>query len=146
MQFDYRSVYYSLLKDWFCLSNSQLESVFGGAAKTAKYAAQYHDLFKAGSVTANAEDLYIAERTDLLMDVFPNPVEQSGTIPFNTSGGVVTLEIFDLEGRKVRTVMEKQLAAGHHEVPLEKQDLRSGLYFLRMRNGEYNSSKQLFVK
>lgn len=146
MQFDYRSVYYSLLKDWFCLSNNQLESVFGGAAKTAKYAAQYHDLFKPGTITTNVEDMYIAERTDQLMDVFPNPVEQSGMIPFNTSGGVVTLEIFDLEGRKVRTVMEKQVAAGHHEVPLEKQDLRSGLYFLRMRKGEYNSSKQLFVK
>ena len=128
------------------MSQNQLESVFGGATKTAKYAAQYHDLFKAGAITANPEDVYIAERSDQLMDVFPNPVEQSGVIPFNTSGRVVTLEIYDLEGRKVRTFMEKQMAAGHHEVPLEKQDLRSGLYFLRMRKGEYNSSKQLFFK
>jgi uncharacterized protein (DUF1501 family) len=34
-QFDYRTVYYSLLKDWFCLSQTQLEHVFGN--KTYPY-------------------------------------------------------------------------------------------------------------
>lgn len=146
MQFDYRSVYYSLLKDWFCLSQSQLESVFGGATKTAKYAAQYHDLFRPGSITTNTEDIYIAERTDQLIEVFPNPIEQSGVIPFNTSGGYVTLELYNTEGLKIKTVMEKQVSAGHHEVRFDKQDLKSGLYVIRMRKEGFTDSKKLLVK
>lgn len=145
-QFDYRSVYYSLLKDWFCLSQTQLESVFGGATKTAKYAAQYHDLFRPGTVTANKDDIYNEQRTDKLIDVQPNPVEQSGIIPFNTKGGYVTLEIYNAQGQKLKTIMEKQLPPGRHEVPFEKQDLKAGLYIVRMRNGDYIDSKKLVIK
>ena len=146
MQYDYRSVYYSLLKDWFCLSQSQLESVFGGPTKTAKYAAQYHDLFRAGSITANPEDVYNAQRTDKLIDIQPNPLEQSGIIPFNTKGGYVTLEIYNTEGLKVKTIMEKQVVPGHHEVRFDKQDLKAGMYLLRMKNGEFSESKKVVIK
>jgi uncharacterized protein (DUF1501 family) len=146
MQYDYRSVYYSVLKDWFCLSQSQLESVFGGPAKTAKYAAQYHDLFKAGSVTTNAEDAYIEERTDKLLDVYPNPIDQSGVIPFNTSGGYVTLELYDAGGQKLRTLVDKNVTAGHQEVNFEKLDLKSGLYIVRMRKDSYSDHTKLVIK
>lgn len=48
MQFDYRTVYYSILKDWFCLSQTQLDNVFGG--KTYPYI----NLFKYVTTPDNA--------------------------------------------------------------------------------------------
>ncbi len=146
MQYDYRSVYYSLLKDWFCLSQSQLESVFGGATKTAKYATQYHDLFKSGAITANPEDVYLTERTDKLLDIVPNPVDQSGIVSFTTSGGYVTLELYDTGGTKLKTLLEKQIGAGQQKVYFEKQDLKSGLYLVRMRKGSFLDSKKMVIK
>ena len=146
MQYDYRSVYYSLLKDWFCLSQSQLESVFGGATKTAKYATQYHDLFKSGAITANPEDVYLTERTDKLLDIVPNPIDQSGIVSFTTSGGYVTLELYDTGGTKLKTLLEKQIGAGQQKVYFEKQDLKSGLYLVRMRKGSFLDSKKMVIK
>jgi uncharacterized protein (DUF1501 family) len=144
IQFDYRSVYYSVLKDWFCLTNSQLESVFGGPTKTAKYASQYHDLFRTGTVTSNA-DTSNTERLDKLNDIFPNPIEQSGVISFNTTGGSITLEIIDTKGNKVRSLMEKEINQGYHEMSFEKQDLKPGIYLVRMRKENYQSTKKLVI-
>lgn len=146
IQYDYRSVYYSILKDWFCLSQTQLESVFGGATKTAKYAAQYHDLFKAGSITANVEDAYIAERTDKLIEIYPNPVDDNGVVPFTTSGGYVTLEIYSSDGQKLRTILEKQVGEGRHEVKFDRQELKSGFYLVRMKKGDFSDTKKLVLK
>jgi len=145
MQFDYRSVYYSVLKDWFCLSQSQLESVFGGPAKTARYAAQYHDLFRPETITS-AKHIYTNERIDKLQDIFPNPVGQTGTIPLSTSGGHVLLELLDTEGRKIRTLTEKNISPGYHEILFERQDLKPGTYMIRMHKDEFQATKKLVVQ
>lgn len=140
MQHDYRSVYYSLLKDWFCLSKSQLDSVFGN--KTYPYLS----LFKPGSIVANAEDVYLEERTDALKEIYPNPMDENGIISFNSSGGQVKMEILDLEGRPVRTLMEKAMAAGSHQLRIEREELKKGIYIVQMRNGTFQASKKVVFK
>ncbi|GAL85859.1 hypothetical protein MYP_3088 [Sporocytophaga myxococcoides] len=144
MQFDYRSVYYSVLKDWFCLTDSQLESVFGGPAKVAKFAKQYHDLFRSGTVTSNT-NASNTDRIDKLHDVYPNPIEQSGVISFNTTGGSIFIEIIDTKGNKVRSLMEKEINQGYHEMAFEKQDLKPGVYLVRMRKENYQTTKKLVI-
>lgn len=146
MQYDYRSVYYSILKDWFCLSQTQLESVFGGAEKTAKYASQYHDLFREPFVTANKDDIQHAERTNKLLNTHPNPLSESGIIAFNTSGGSVTLELYDVQGHKIKTIMDTNVNPGHHEVPFEKEGLKPGMYVVRMKAKDFTESVKMVVK
>ncbi len=144
MQFDYRSVYYSVLKDWFRLSQSQLESVFGGPAKTAGHAAQYHDLFRPETITST-KHIYTNERVDKLRDIFPNPVIHTGTIPLSTSGGHILLELLDTDGRNIRTITEKNIGPGYHEILFERQNLKPGAYMIRMREGEFQATKKLVV-
>lgn len=146
MQFDYRSVYYSLLKDWFCLSQSQLESVFGGPSNTAKYASQYHDLFKPGSISRNPEDAWMEERTNQLKEAFPNPMDETCIIPFNTSGGNVKLALYDMFGAPVRTLVDKNVPAGNHEIKLERNGLKSGVYIVKMRNDNFEETQKLILK
>ena len=139
MQYDYRSVYYSLLKDWFCLSSSQLDGVFGGK----QY--QYISLFKEGSITANEEDVQKELTSDKLYDIYPNVVDQSAIIPFNSAGGEVQLNLYDIEGHLLRTMIEKNLPSGPNRFTFERQGLRSGTYIIEMITDTTRQTKKMIL-
>jgi hypothetical protein len=74
---------------------------------------------------------------------WPNPFQPAGTIPFELAGvagaaGVkAQLELFDVAGRKVRTLADSVLPRGAHQVRWDGRDARgqqaaSGIYFLRL--------------
>lgn len=140
MQRDYRDVYYSILKDWFCLSEAQLSNVFGGKHY------EYIELFKPGSITGNSDDKHERERTNKLSSIYPQPMDTRTTIRFNTSGGLVLVEVFDLLGIKVATVLNTKVSPGVHEVGFEKNNLKSGTYYVKMTTDNFIETKKLVVK
>ena len=64
----------------------------------------------------------------------PNPFRGRTTIhlalPTNAR---VTLEVFDVSGRRVAEVVNRHMDAGRHSVEFDASRLRGGLYFYRMR-------------
>lgn len=140
MQFDFRSVYYSLLKDWFCLSRVQLENIFGG--KTYDYIS----LFREGAVGINDADRFEADRTNGLAEIYPNPVTDHARIEFTTNGGEVLIEVVDVFGNSLHTVMNKNVRPGRHTLNLEKGNLKTGLYLIRMRIDGFVDSKKVVFK
>jgi flagellar hook assembly protein FlgD len=71
--------------------------------------------------------------------VWPNPINPSGTLQFATTApGDVTIRLFDLTGRLVRTLLPRQrLEAGEHTVTIDGRDSRgstlaTGVYFYRI--------------
>ena len=76
--------------------------------------------------------------TDLVsLDNFPNPFNLSTEVFFNMpQGGEVSLEVYDLLGRKIDTVFEGLKAAGRHRLVWEAEALASGVYFLKLSAGE----------
>lgn len=80
-----------------------------------------------------------SERQDLptayaLAQNFPNPFNPSTQIAFALPApGAVTLSVYDLRGRLVRTVLAgDRYAAGHHRVRFDAGSLASGLYLYRL--------------
>jgi outer membrane protein assembly factor BamB len=73
---------------------------------------------------------------------WPNPFRPAGTIPFDVvgpGGGPVDtrLDIYDVQGRKVRSLVSGPLAQGRHQQRWDGRDARgqevaSGVYFLRL--------------
>ncbi len=62
----------------------------------------------------------------------PNPA-RGGAIHFALSEGTrVRLELFDLAGRRVRTLLDGFQAAGAHSVPVAARGLSAGVYFYRL--------------
>lgn len=68
----------------------------------------------------------------------PNPFTPRTTIRFGlTRGGPVELVVYDVQGRKVRGLVNGPLAAGHHGVVWDGRDdagrrLESGVYYTRL--------------
>ncbi|MCF7825690.1 MAG: T9SS type A sorting domain-containing protein [Candidatus Marinimicrobia bacterium] len=68
---------------------------------------------------------------------YPNPFNGSTTIPFNLlQAGDVSLDIYDLLGRRVMRQELTSLAAGSHRFKLQTAALASGVYLLRIEQGE----------
>ena len=70
--------------------------------------------------------------------VYPNPFSSHVTVPFTIAEtGQVTVCVFDLSGRQVRTITSEEFAAGAHTVSWEGRDdsgssVTSGVYFVRI--------------
>jgi hypothetical protein len=78
----------------------------------------------------------------------PNPFNPSTTLRFDLPvGSHVNLQIFDISGRLVETLVNGQREAGQHEVTFDASKLASGMYLYRISAGEYQASgKMVLVK
>ncbi|NOQ21159.1 MAG: T9SS type A sorting domain-containing protein [Candidatus Aegiribacteria sp.] len=70
--------------------------------------------------------------------VYPNPFSSHVMVPFTIAeAGGVSISVFDLSGRQVRTITSEEFSAGAHTVSWEGTDdsgnsVTSGIYFVRV--------------
>ena len=77
---------------------------------------------------------------------YPNPCSESTTITFDISDNArVKLELFDMKGNKVATLMEQQLSAGRYEVKLNTALLKPGTYIYRLTSDNYTTALRMMV-
>jgi hypothetical protein len=80
-----------------------------------------------------------------LNPAYPNPSVDSAVISFSLPRDChVNIDIFDVKGRKVRTVVDEDYTAGNYKAGVF--GLTSGLYTYRMAAGEFTAVKNLVVK
>jgi hypothetical protein len=70
-----------------------------------------------------------------LIGNYPNPFTQSTTISFNLpSQADVTLEVYDMLGRRVMLQPKKAMSAGEKKaIKVQGRDLSSGVYLYRLK-------------
>lgn len=77
---------------------------------------------------------------------YPNPFNPTTTIKFGLPKDVsVRLELYNLLGQRVVTLVDKDLKAGYHEVRLDAGKLSTGLYLYRMVTEEYRQVRKLVL-
>ncbi len=100
----------------------------------------------------------VLEQTDgvvpnqyVLYQNHPNPFNPNTTIRFDLPVSAKTsLNIFNLKGELVRTLIHAQMNAGSHAVPWDGRDdhgvsLASGLYFYQLSAQNFSSTKKLLL-
>ncbi|MDX1430444.1 MAG: PQQ-dependent sugar dehydrogenase, partial [Rhodothermales bacterium] len=71
-----------------------------------------------------------------LAPVYPNPATGKASVKvFVPESRVIEIAIFDLLGRRVRTLGRQSMSVGDHEVVLPVSDLPSAMYFVRVFAG-----------
>ena len=77
---------------------------------------------------------------------YPNPVQDKTIIPYELPEATdVTIEVWDLLGRRVRTLYSGVQPAGQHELELHVGDLPNGLYLYRFSTATYSSTRRFVV-
>lgn len=113
-----------------------------------------------------AENLLVAQGADAIEDLsgadtpqdftlqqnYPNPFNPSTTISFSLPvNQQVTVAVFDVLGRKVKTLMDKQnLKAGMNMVTWNGDNeqgrlVSSGIYFYQVRSDDFNATRKMVL-
>lgn len=79
-----------------------------------------------------------------LLQNYPNPFNAQTSISYAISSeSRVTIEIFDLMGRKIETLVNGNKAAGEHTVTWDAENMPTGIYFYRLQAGEYSRTANM---
>ncbi|MEJ2616599.1 MAG: T9SS type A sorting domain-containing protein [Ignavibacteriaceae bacterium] len=77
---------------------------------------------------------------------YPNPFNPSTTIKYDLSKqSRVKLEIYDILGRRVATLVDETKKAGRYQIVWNASRLTSGVYFERLQAGDYSAVKKLLL-
>jgi hypothetical protein len=77
---------------------------------------------------------------------YPNPFNPVTTINYDLpSDGIVTIKVYDILGRELKTLVNEMKTAGYHKILFNAADLASGAYFYRMTVGEFVAVKKFVV-
>ncbi len=90
-------------------------------------------------------DPLIPQETSLQQN-YPNPFNPTTTIHYELSEKTwVTLAIYDILGRKVKTLVDQEQLGGSYNHQWEVQDMPSGIYFYRLRAGTFSETKKMAI-
>jgi hypothetical protein len=71
-----------------------------------------------------------------LGSVAPNPVRGTAKVPFSViESGKVSLDLFDMNGQKVQTLVDESLVRGKYSYDIKAENLVNGVYIVRMVAG-----------
>lgn len=118
MQIDFRDIYASVLKDWFGVSTTDIQSFF-------EHNVTYYPVLNGCNL---GEDEIESGNVSAL--VFPNPAYNSATLRFESQHEQVAVRLIGLDGRIVRDVFNQKLSAMEHSILIDLQDIPAGQYIV----------------
>jgi hypothetical protein len=81
-----------------------------------------------------------------LSQSYPNPFNPQTTISYSLpKASDVSLDIFDILGRKIETLQSGHQDAGVHSVTWNASDAPSGIYFYRLKAGERSETNRMLL-
>ncbi|MDD4147453.1 MAG: carboxypeptidase regulatory-like domain-containing protein, partial [Candidatus Cloacimonetes bacterium] len=102
------------------------------------------------SGSGDADDV-VAVHKNALNGNYPNPFNPETTISFSVmNDGPVNIDIYNVKGQLVRTLVKDVKAAGDHTVVWKGTDnngraVSSGVYYYKMTTGKYSSTKKMIL-
>ena len=102
--------------------------------------------FYAGNVEIR-KDL-IKPNQILLFPAYPNPFNPVTTFRFNIpveTQDVISLQLFDVQGRPVESLVNKVLQTGQYEIEWSALGMPSGVYFAELVSGNYRQVQKLVL-
>jgi uncharacterized protein (DUF1501 family) len=137
MQYDFRSVYASLLKDWLCVNGTDLNTIM--LKNFQQLSLVNAPCMPSGLHTAN-------QHAGInIISNYPNPFVSSTTITFTTEGGHTMVQVFDMMGREIRTLVNSDYTPGTYTVWFDATGLAPGNYYARLQNGMNQQVRNMAV-
>lgn len=148
------SIRRTLPEGWFSASASQNDEPLDAKIISEEnvYSIQFDvipdkgDVFIAKEIAAAVQSQSKTVTTFSLEQNYPNPFNPQTTIKYALpSTEFVSIRLFDVNGKLVRTLLEQHQAAGSYSVTLDGQDLSSGIYHYTMQAGSFKQTKRLLL-
>lgn len=127
-QYDFRSVYASVLERWFCVKQPLLNQLL-----LQNY--QSLPVIKGGPCGLPDDPDDTNNQSDkLLLKMWPVPYTLNATIQFSTTGGHTMIQQINPLGQVVKVLADGEYTAGTYNIDIYDDNLPSGAYFIRLQN------------
>jgi hypothetical protein len=126
-QYDFRSVYASVLEQWFCVKQPALNTIL-----LQNY--QSLPLITGPCGVADDPEDTNNNSNDLVLKMWPNPYTVNATIQFSTTGGHTMIQQINSLGQVVKVLANGEYTAGTYNIDIYNDGLPSGAYFIRLQN------------
>ncbi|MBI5805169.1 choice-of-anchor J domain-containing protein [candidate division TA06 bacterium] len=124
-------------------------SVIAGSSMDAIFRVLGHTYLAAGAAGQPSEAGL--PRVYSLASSYPNPSRDNSTIKFALpQAGQVKIEVYNIAGQRVKTLVNGNMGAGYHQVTWNGrneagQKVANGVYMYRMNSGSFQSTKKLLM-
>jgi uncharacterized delta-60 repeat protein len=82
-----------------------------------------------------------------IVNIYPNPFSESANIQFSLAeNSAITIELFDLQGRKIKTIKQGNFSAGTHSLKFSADDLPKGVYFLQLKTVNFIGVQKVVIQ
>ncbi len=134
MQYDFRSVYTTILENWFCMQKNEAGMVMN------------HE-FPALPLLSNSPCISTSvteanrEAGSNLISAYPNPFVNSTNIRFKSNGKPLIVQVFNGSGQRIATLAKGKYTSGTHEIHWDATELIAGNYFIRYQDQKQQQAK-----
>jgi hypothetical protein len=134
MQYDFRDIYGTILKDWLGLDTSEVASVLHPNVQTLS-------LFKPGCIqTLSSQTNQVPDNE---ISLYPNPASSYINIEFSNWSDVTQVSILDAKGSLIENIQVENYS--NQSINLNVSNYPTGTYFVHIQN-KYGNKTKKFIK
>ncbi len=135
MEYDFRSIYATLLSSWFCTNESTIQSTIN----------KPYDLLpiinsSVCSITATKSH---GDAGATWIKNYPNPVQHYTTVEFRGTGKDIRIDVLNGQGQIIETLIQGNVALGVQRLQWNAAHLTPGVYYVRYRNSTIQQSRAM---
>jgi hypothetical protein len=135
MQYDFRSVYATILRDWLVLDESTIYEILNPEV-------QFLPLIEGCSLsTAIQNEVFL----DTQFKLFPNPASSFTTMEWKSNGQPWTATMLDKWGHEVRTWSGNKLNGATMSQKISLPSVPSGHYYIHLKQGNQSVTKGIML-
>ena len=138
MQYDFRSVYASVLERWFCADSQVIQETLFDDFQSLPVVN--------GSACGFVTSLAPENEKPGMLQVYPNPATDFAQLSFLSDGGKVSIDVYNMRGERISRPVLGLFPKGTHVQRISAENMNSGIYMLRYQNGGNTEIKRLVVR
>ena len=136
MQFDFRSIYGSVLMDWFGVEEQEVKALLFE---------DFNYIPVINPCVVSSSNNTALEVSSFNTYIFPNPCKDWATIYFNSEGEKIRISLFDALGQELRMITNQFIPRGDHQIKINTSELSAGNYFYQI-TGPFKNKTKGFIK
>jgi uncharacterized protein (DUF1501 family) len=131
LQYDFRSLYATILQDWFKVSKTDIQKVL---FKDFTYLPFVKDC----SITPTEEELLAESK----INIYPNPARDYIKLDIASPEPKLDIEVYNLQGFVLKEFNRVEVTSGVINMDIEVNDLPAGHYFIRVHGKRYSDTSR----